>query len=76
MGNAQGRTLREVDEQVIEAEGLFSWDSQGGDLSEDLGHPIISQEGKLRPERLNSSQCLASQSGMARTWQWIQHGKN
>lgn len=30
MGKAQGRTLREVDEQVIAAKRLYSWDLQDG----------------------------------------------
>lgn len=67
---AQGRTLREVDEEVIAAEGLYSWDSRGrikarGDFSEHLGHPLILQKGKLRPESLNSSQLLAPHTSMA-----------
>lgn len=30
MGKAQGRMLREADEQVIAAEALYSWDSLEG----------------------------------------------
>lgn len=30
MGKTQGRMLQEIDEQVVAAQGLYSWDLQGG----------------------------------------------